>query len=178
MTNLPATQPTTHLHAMATEPDKRLRALAVQAGMELVSDPRFPAPVPAFMLDLPYLGDDEEVQARIAAQLFMADDPDSQAQDSRTIAARDFTGKSIVVHDIRTNGSNMESRWGAYLLVEADIVETGERQVFNTGAPQAVVRLAIAWARGELPLPGAFAQVGLGSKGHNPVITFIAEQDL
>lgn len=178
MTNLPALPENSILTAMTSEASPAERAKAVSQGMRLHQDPRFTRPVPLFMSALPYIGDDEEVQDRIAAQLFLADDPDAQSTDARTIAAKDFCGKAIVVNDIRTNEAAEKGRWGAYLLIDATIVDTGERQVFNTGAPQAIVRLAIAHARGEFPLKGAFAEVAGTGRGGNAVVTFIAEPDL
>lgn len=178
MTNLPALPDDSILNLMATAPDMRERVNHVRLGMELVQDVRFTRPVPRFMVDLPWVGDDEDVQYRIAAQLFLADDPDKVDDGPATRASKDITGKSVEVNAVLTNETDMDKGWGAYLLVHCTDLDTGETFVASTGAPQAIIRLAIGYARGEFPLKGAFAGVAGTGRNGNPVVTFIAEPDL
>jgi hypothetical protein len=53
-----------------------------------------------------------------------------------------------------------------------------EEEPVNCGAPAAMIRLARAWARDELPLTGSFCPIpGTGARG-NPAIAFLAEPPL
>lgn len=178
MTNLPAVPDGSSIdqYRKAKKPEARAQAAAFM--MEHVAGDPFPRTSPRFMYELPYIGDDDEVQERIAARLLLAEDPDKATDEAGTVKSANLVNQTIVVHEIRAAVSGMDNGWGAYLLADVTVVDTGERIVMNTGAAQVIVRLARAWAEGQLPLTGSVAAISGTGKGRNPALTFIAEPDL
>lgn len=175
--NLPTLPQGSCLQALQSPLTPEQRAQISYALIEKIEDPRFARPVVRFLTELPNIGEDDEVQLRIAAQLFTADDPDKVQGESQTIASKDITGKAVTVYDVKAAASDQEKGPGGYLLCDVTIGDDPDHKVVNCGAPQAMVRLARAYATGELPLKGSFAGVaGTGRKG-NPVVTFLAESD-
>lgn len=144
--------------------------------MERVEDGRFARPVPRFLTELPYGGDDDEITDRIAAAILVAADPDKAQESTGTTKAPDLVGKPITVHDIRVNDGDLEGGWGVYLLVDFTEGDSDDHRIMNTGSKDIVVRLARAWAGGELPVSGVIcAKPGTGKRG-NAALAFIVEQ--
>jgi hypothetical protein len=160
----------------ATSPESKL---AVQRALvELVDDERFPKPVPAFMVGLPFIGTSIEQQLRIGSVMFTAADPDAAQAGADTVSSQDLVGKTVTVWDLKTAPSDKESPLGAYLLLDVTEGDDLNHRAANTGAPAAMIRLATAWVFGRLPLTGAFALIpGTGARG-NPAVTFMAETPL
>lgn len=158
-------------HAKTPEARAELQAQA----MGLVDSDRFPRPVPRFLTELPYGGDSDEITDRIAGAILVADDPDAAQADAGSQAGKDLIGTKATVHDLAVMPSNPQKvqqtrGWPAYLLLDVTLGDGQAHIVVNTGAKQAVVRLARAWADGELPISGVFTEI----PGTNAV-TFIAE---
>ena len=158
----------------ASSPEER--ATLQTEAMALVDDDRFPRPVPRFLLELPYGGDSDEITDRIAGAILVADDPDEAQGDSGSSAGKDITGKTATVHDLVVMPANpqkvdQKKGWPAYLLLDVTLGDDPHHLVVNTGAKQAVTRLARAWAEGQLPVTGAFSEI----PGTNAV-TFIVEK--
>lgn len=178
MTNLPDLPTGSLLAELRRGVPPAARVNVQRALIEKVDDPRFKRPVCRFLTELPWIGEDEEQQLRIAARLFTADDPDD-VDSAGTTASQDITGKTVTVCDLKVNHSDQEKGPGGYLLLEVEMADLPEPIVVNTGAPQAMIRLARAWAEGHLPITGSFAAIpGTGGNGRNPAVTFIAEGDL
>lgn len=148
--------------------------LQVQA-MEKVQDDRFDNPVPRFLTELPFGGDNDEITDRMAARLLLSDDPDAAQNEAGTIAGKELVGRTVVVWDIRVMPGDKPGGWGAYLLLDVTEGDSDDHIVVNTGAKQAVVRLARAWSDGDLPIRGAFATIGGTGRRGEPAVTFISE---
>ena len=154
------------------------RAKAQAALMERVDDERFSRPVPRFITFLPFGGDDDEITDRIASAILVAEDPDEAQTQQGTTAGRDLIGKTCTVWDLRVLDGEKPGGWGAYLILDVTVGDDEVHRVVNTGAKQVVARLANAWAAGQLPLRGVFAEIdGTGKRG-NAAVTFIAEPEL
>lgn len=151
------------------------RAKLQAAAMERVEDERFPRPVPRFLTELPYGGDDDEITDRIAASVLVAEDPDTAQSESGTLAGKGLVGKSVVVWDLRVLAGEKPGGWGAFLLLDVTVDDSDEHLVANTGAKQAVTRLARCWVDGELPVKGSFAEIAGTGKNGNAAVTFITE---
>lgn len=165
--------PLVQLHTGQVTPEERAKAQA--ALMEKVEDERFTAMVPRFLTLLPFGGDNDEITDRIASMILVAEDPDKAQDESGTTAGKDLVGKTVTVWDIRVVPGKKPGGWGAYLLFDFTRKDSEVHEVGNTGAKQAVGRLANAWAKGELPLTGAFSEIdGTGAAG-NAAVTFIGE---
>lgn len=161
------------LHTTQTSPAERAKAQA--ALMEKVADDRFHVDVPRFLTLLPFGGDNDEITDRIASAILVADDPDKEQDESGTTAGKDLVGHTVTVWDIRVVPGKKPGGWGAYLLFDFTRDGSEVHEVGNTGAKQAVARLANAWAKGELPVTGTFSEIaGTGDAG-NAAVTFIAE---
>lgn len=177
MTNLPELAKDSPLAAVrgAKTPTERQKA-AYLAG-DYVTNAYFKEPVPAFFLDLPTPGDDDEVSDRIALANLVAEDPDKAALEAGTTAAKDLAGETIVVWDIRAMAGGMESGWKAYLIFDFTRGDSDLHEVGNTGAKQVVVRLARAFADGQLPIKGRVTEIARSGASGNKPLAFIAETD-
>lgn len=167
------TNPLVALHRGEIDPAERAKAQA--ALMEKVEDDRFGSPVPRFLTVLPFGGDNDEITDRIASMILVSEDPDRAQDESGTTAGKDLVGVRLTVWDIRVVPGKKPGAWGAYLLFDFTRDGSEVHEVGNTGAKQAVARLANAWAKEELPLTGTFAEIdGTGAAG-NAAVTFVAE---
>lgn len=173
--NLPALPESSVLGLLRQPLTGAERAKIQQAAMERVEDDYFPRPVPRFLTELPRGGDDDEISDRIAAAVLVAESPDDQQADNGTPAAKGLVGKTVIVWDLRVMAGEKPGGWGAYLLLDVTVGDSDEHMVVNTGAKQAVTRLARCWVDGELPAKGAFAEIaGTGKRG-NAAVKFIVE---
>lgn len=143
--------------------------------MEPVADKRFPRKVPRFMLEMPFGGDADEISLRIAGALLVAPDPDAFADENKSLPSQDLVAQSITVWDLFVMPSDQPNGLAGYLMLDVTVGNDPTHQVVNTGAPQAIARLARAWFDGGLPIKGAFAEIaGTGKRG-SAAITFIAD---
>jgi hypothetical protein len=173
--NLPAVPESSVFGLLRTALSSQERAKLQVMAMEKVTDDRFRRPVPLFLTQLPFGGDNDAITDRIAAMILVADDPDAAQSDAGTMALKDLVGESIIVWDLRVMPGDKDGGWGAYLLLDVTRGDSDEHIVCNTGAKQAVVRLARCWADGELPVRGSPAHIaGTGKKGE-PAVAFICE---
>lgn len=157
----------------ATTPQERAKLQA--ASMERVEDPRFSKPVPRFLTELPFGGDDDEITDRIASAVLVAEDPDDTSASSTTVAGKDLVGKPVTVWDLRVLDGDKPGGWGAFLILDITVGDEEAHTIVNTGAKQVVTRLARAWAESQLPIRGAFAEIdGTGARG-NKALAFVAE---
>lgn len=153
-------------------------AAVALAAMERVQDERFSRAVPRFMTELPMGGDDDEITDRIAAQILVSNDPDAAQNNAGTTGLRELVNSVITVHDLRVMDGDLEGGWGAYLLLDCTRGDDTVHFVANTGAKQVVVRLARAWAAGELPVTGVVAAIANTGKRGTPALAFIVETPL
>jgi hypothetical protein len=177
MTNLPDLPKGSALAAVtkAKTPADRAKAQAL-AGNYLTS-PNFPEPVPAFFLDLPYSDDNDAVTDQIALAMLVAEYPDAVSTEGGSVAFRDLVGETVTVWDVRAKAGGIGAGWKAYLLLDVTVGDSELHQVANTGAKQIVVRLARAWADGQIPLKGTVTEIATaGSTGNKP-LAFICETD-
>lgn len=173
--NLPALPEASVLGLLRQPLSGAERAKLQVAMMERVEDDRFTRPVPRFLTELPYGGDDDEITDRIAASVLVAEDPDLAQSESGTLAGKGLVGQTLIVWDLRVLAGEKPGGWGAYLLLDVTLDGSEEHLVANTGAKQALTRLARAWVDGELPVKGAFAEIpGTGRNG-NAAVAFITE---
>lgn len=173
--NLPAVPESSVFGLLRKQLSPEDRAKLQSQAMERVEDERFPRPVPLFLTELPFGGDDDEITDRIAAAVLMADDPDAAQSDQGTVAGKDLVGETIVVWDLRVMAGEKTGGWGAYLLLDVTVGDSQDHVVANTGAKQAVTRLARCWADGELPARGAFTTIPNTGKRGEPALTFMCE---
>lgn len=163
------------LARIASHPSPAERAKLQAESLVRVADPRFDREVPRFLTELPYGGDDEAITDRIAASILIADDPDLAQGAMSTTASREIVGRKCTVHDLFTFASDKAGGWGVYLLLDVTLDDSQEHLTVNTGSKQVITRLANAWARGQLPLTGVFAEIdGTGKKG-NAALCFMGE---
>jgi hypothetical protein len=154
------------------------RAVLQAEAMTLVEDDRFPRPLPRFLIELPYGGDSDEITDRIASAILVSEDPDAAQAEGGSMAGKDMIGKKATVHDLvvlPTNPEKVKGKggWPCYLLLDVSLDDDPARYVVNTGAKQAVTRLARAWADNQLPVSGVFTEI----PGTNAV-TFMVEPPL
>lgn len=145
--------------------------------MEYVVDDRFSRPLPRFLTELPWAGSNEAITDRIAAQLLTAPDPDKMPDDDGTIAFQKLVGHTVTVYDIAVMEGDKPGGWAGYLLMDVTVDDDPEHIVANTGAKEAVMRLAIAWARDEFPLTGRPTEKPLKNTSGNRPVMFLAEKD-
>lgn len=161
------------LHTSGVTPEERAKMQT--ALMERVEDSRFSKPVPRFLTLLPFGGDDDDITDRIASSILVAEDADAAQAEQGTTAGKDLIGKRITVWDLRVLDGDKPGGWGAFLLLDVTIGDEEVHKVVNTGAKQAVGRLANAWAKGELPITGVFTEIETSGSGKNAPVTFVAE---
>jgi hypothetical protein len=175
--NLPELAPNGALNAVreAKTPDQRQKA-ANLAG-QYTTSPYFREPVPAFFLDLPHGGDNEEITDRIALQALTAEDPDDVLAEGGTRSMQDLVNVPIVVWDIRAMAGGMDQGWKAYLIFDYTEGDSDYHRVGNTGAKQVVARLARAYCDGALPLKGRVCEISRSGGSGNKPLAFVAEED-
>ena len=154
-------------------PEERATRQAV--AMEMVADERFKRKLPRFALALPYGGDPDEIALRLAGAVLVAEDPDEKGDGP--LSSQDLVHPvvPVTVWDLCVMPSDQPNGLAFYLMLDVTVGGDPERKVVNTGAPQAITRLARAWFDGGLPIRGAFAEIeGTGKRG-SAAITFIAD---
>ena len=173
--NLPALPEASVLGLLRQPLSSAERAKVQAAAMEPTEDERFGRPVPRFLTEMPYGGDDDDITDRIAMSVLVAADPDQAQADAGTVAGKSLVGEPIIVWDLRVLAGDKPGGWGAYLLLDVTVGDSDEHVVCNTGAKQAVARLARCWVDGDLPVKGAFAEIGGTGRRGNAAVTFITE---
>jgi hypothetical protein len=173
--NLPALPEASVLGLLRGQLSSQERAKIQAAAMERVEDDRFKKPVPRFLTELPFGGDDDEITDRIAAAVLVAADPDAAQNDAGTMAGAKLVGRTVVVWDLRVIPGQQPGGWGAYLLLDVTLDDGDDHVVVNTGAKQAVTRLARCWVDGELPARGSFAEIPGTGRAGNAAVTFVTE---
>lgn len=173
--NLPALPEASVLGLLRAPLTGAERAKLQAAAMELTEDDRFPRPVPRFLTELPYGGDDDDITDRIAASVLVAADPDQRQSDAGTVAGKSLVGLRVTVWDLRVLAGDKPGGWGAYLLLDVTVGDSDEHMVCNTGAKQAVARLARCWVDGDLPVAGSFAEIGGTGRRGNAAVAFVTE---
>jgi hypothetical protein len=155
----------------ASTPEERR---AIQAySLERVEDERFERPVPRFLTELPFAGDDDEITDRIAGAILVAEDPTAAQEQAGTTGSKDVLNKTLTIWDLRVNSGALEGGWGAYLLLDVSLDGEDEHFLVNTGSKQIITHLANRWAYGQLPIRGAFAAIGGTGKRGNAALAFI-----
>jgi hypothetical protein len=178
MTNLPAVPKDGGFARLAKAKSDADKAKALEMMGQYVTNEHFKEPVPAFLTELPFGGDDDETTDRIALNLFAADDPDDVGGPGESLNAMKLVGHDVVVWDIRVKPGSKGGGWKAYLLMDVTVDGSDLHQLANTGAKQVVARLARAWAEGLLPLKGRVVQINMGAGSENTPLAFITEPPL
>lgn len=167
-----------NLATIAENPDQITRFKAYSRALEAVDDPRCPRPIPRFMLDMPWLDENDPVSERIIAALLSEPDPWAAAEDNEKDSGKSLVGRKVTVYDMRVEPSSKAGGWGAYLRLDCTVDRRGEiHRTVTVGAKQAVALLALAYFQGDLPLTGTFTVVTETDKG-NTVLGFIKETAL
>lgn len=164
------------LAQVSTVADPSARMKLAREAMQLVTDERTPRPIPAFMLELPWADDSDEIVERIITQLLASDDPDAFQSADNTQELKKLLGKQITVHDLRVRASDKDGGWGGFLILDVTIEGSADHQVITTGAKQAVARLGRAYLDGQIPGTGTFVEVAAASTGRSAPLGFILEQ--
>lgn len=177
MTNLPAVPKGSVLATVAKAKSSADRQKAKSLAGSYVTNEDFREPVPAFFLDLPFGGSTDEITDNIALSNLVAENPDDIAASGRSIAFRDLVNVPITVWDLRAHAGGMESGWKAYLILDITRGDSEVHEVANTGAKQVVVRLARAYADGQIPCRGRVIEVQTAGGGSNKPLAFVVESD-
>jgi hypothetical protein len=90
--------------------------------------------------------------------------------DEGTIAAKDYLGIPIEVIDVRLAEGEVEGKPANYMLIDAVNLDSGEKVILNTGAPNITSKLLNAKLRGWLPMQVAVKEVGRAKGGRNAPI--------
>jgi hypothetical protein len=177
MSNLPDLPKGSTLAVVTKAKTPADRAKAQSLAGTYTTNEYFRQPVPAFFLDLPRADNNDEISDRIALANLVAENPDQQALEAGTVAFRDLVNKTVTVWDLRAMAGGMESGWQAYLILDITVGDDEVHQVANTGAKQIVVRLARAYADGQIPCRGRVTEVGNRGNSGNKPLAFIVESD-
>lgn len=178
MSNLPDLPKSGVFAAVNKAKSEADKAKALTLAGQYVTNANFKEPVPAFITELPFGGDNDEVTDRIALNVLTADDPDDVQSAGESINAMKLVGHEVTVWDIRVRPGSRGGGWKAYLIMDITIDGSETHQFANTGAKQVVARLARAWAEGQLPISGRVIQVGQGAGVENTPLAFITEPPL
>lgn len=161
------------LSAIYRTADKVEQAYLVKEAMELVHDDRCRNLIPRLLQWLPWNDSSDDVQARIAAQLLTADDPDAIGTGANLPGISQYVGKVIQVHDLKVMASDIDSGWGAYLILDVTTDEDPTHRAVGAGSYQIITRLARAYAEGKLDpergkfITGEVVEVAQAKKGQN-----------
>jgi hypothetical protein len=159
--------------ARATTPAAK-RAAAKYALSE-VQPESFKHPIPVLFLDFPWPSGDDDVVEDILLGLIESDDIAQASQGSEVLKADDLVGQTVTLLSVRARRSDLDdARWGAYLLLRAQL-ESGEVVPVATGAAQVIVTLWRMHVDGALPVTGQFVKLGQPVKGRNQPIGFRIE---
>lgn len=160
----------------AKTPEEKAKAQMLAGNY--TTNERFPEPVPQFFTEMPFGGDNDELTDRMALALLTSDNPDKDALQNESLAFRDLVGHEVTVHDLRVMPGGMESGWNAYLILDITVDNDPTHRLANTGAKKPVIRLAQAWAAGEMPITGRVVEIQTRTNSGNKPLAFIAETAL
>lgn len=117
---------------------------------------------------LPAIEDGEQAQRAIVERIMLAESIDDVWQDSTTTATRDLVGRPIRVYNARLMRSNIEGTRGVYMLLDVELLDTKERLVVNTGAPNIMAIIFRRMQLDGLPVECEVIEVGRAKPGLNP----------
>lgn len=134
--------------------------------------------IPAFMLDLPWAGDDTETVDNILIELIGAENIEEATGERELRKPKDIANRAVTVFDIKMRESDLEdARWGAYASLAVS-VDGGPQEVINTGSSQVLITLWRCWCEGRFPVSGTFRLLGTPTKGRNQPVGFSVESAL
>jgi hypothetical protein len=64
---------------------------------------------------------------------------------------KDYVGQTITVHDMRARESDFEGPLGLYLILDATVDKTGEKELISCSSQMSMVQLVTLRRRGQLP---------------------------
>lgn len=119
----------------------------------------------------PTIEDPAEVQKAIVVSLLQAGSLRELFRDTKTTATRELLDTPIVVRSIQLRRSTIEGANGAYMLIDAARLDTGETVTLNTGAPNIMAILWRAGELGELPLEVKVVEAAAAAPGKSAPLT-------
>jgi hypothetical protein len=123
-------------------------------GTELVpiGDEGEVAEVKRWIMALPRAEGDEDASDRIMERILGKTDAESILSPDSAEGLRDHVGEQLVIHDARWSPSTVNKKLGAFLLLDVELVKTGDRVVMTTGANNVVAQIVAAYTADLLPL--------------------------
>lgn len=158
--------------AVAASKTPAERVLRARGAIGLIEAPGFKRPIPALMLDLPQLDEDQAIIDGILVGLAAADDIVAATKPQDLRKPEDVANQLVTVSDIGVRASDVEdAAWGAYVSL---MVQVGDAmpEVINTGSAQVIITLWRCWCEGLFPVRGRFVLLGTAKAGRNQPVGF------
>lgn len=119
-------------------------------------------------------------QEQIVRRILEAPDEDSVLREDSTIATRELVEEPLKVQSFHLRKSQLtdpqtgEIKEGAYMIVDAERLNGGERITLNTGAPKIMAQLIRLQQLDRLPADVKVREVGQAKPGQNRALQLVA----
>lgn len=109
---------------------------------------------------MPDVAEREELQKRLIEQNLKAATLTELFEPRKTVASKDVVGVPLEIRNVLLAKGEIEGKDSVYMLVDAIDLNTGEKIVLNTGAPNVMSMLYNIKQRQLLPIQVAIIEVG------------------
>lgn len=104
-----------------------------------------------WVMALPAADGDEDASERIMQRILDAETSADILTPEKGEGLRDHVGEELVIHDARWRPSTQNKVIGAFLVLDVELVKTGEHRVMTTGANNVVAQIVAHHNKGLMP---------------------------
>lgn len=109
----------------------------------------------------------EDAARNIAERILAADTLEDIFAEDSTTASKDMVGIGIRVKDVRIMQSELVEGVKSYMLIDAEVIETGEAVIINTGSRNIMAKMWACKVKKLLPVEVVITELGSGRTGEN-----------
>jgi hypothetical protein len=119
----------------------------------------------------PAVEDSDAMRRSIIERNLAAQTDDDLFAEAQSVPTRDLVGIPLLVESVRLAEGEIDGEPTTYMLIDAINLDTGEKILANSGAPQVVSKLFNLHSRGRLPMQVFVAEAAPARQGRNAVLT-------
>jgi hypothetical protein len=113
----------------------------------------------AVIRQLPDAGDTSDAADAIVARILSSETLDEAMVPASAPSLRDLAGKLVRIHDAQRRPSDLGAKYPFYLLLDVEILSTGQRAVYSSGAEAVMAIVARAWLGQHLPFDAKVQEI-------------------
>jgi hypothetical protein len=119
----------------------------------------------------------DDAARQIAERILTADDLSGIFAEDSTVASKDMVGIGIRVTEVRIMQSDLVEGVKSYMLIDAEVLDSGEKVTINTGSRNIMAKLWQCKAKGFLPVEVTITEISAGRPGENAPLGLKAAAD-